>query len=121
MLAKIRCSSVSICLPHLTPLNIQCYSPDSSAVSELEDNTGMDPILLKDRTQFVHLEQQIPATQLPLWSATRLRPCPLLFVPTSADASLAGNFGVGHHQYADDTQVYVALCVGLLTQRCELT
>jgi len=35
---------------------------------------------------------------------------PLLFVAyISSTANVAANFGVSHHQYADDTQVYVAL------------
>ena len=90
----------------------------SVLLTRLERSFGIGgPILewiqsyLKDRTQFVHLGTANSGDTnchcgVPQGSVLG----PLLFVAyISPTASLAGNFGVGHHQYADDTQVYVAL------------
>jgi len=90
----------------------------SVLLSRLERSFGIQGSILTwiksylvDRTQFVRLgTANSVATNclcgVPQGSVLG----PLLFVAyISSTANIAEHFGIGHHQYADDTQVYVAL------------
>ncbi len=66
---------------------------------------------LADRTQFVRLGTANSIVTNCLCGVPQGSVLgPLLFIAyISSTANIAEHFGIGHHQYADDTQVYVAL------------
>ena len=94
----------TVCVAFLLRRLEACFGVTGSALSWISS-------YLSDRSQFVRLDSFLSPVEscfcgVPQGSVLG----PLLFVAYTAPMStIADHFGVQYHQYADDTQIYVAL------------